>query len=876
MIARLRWRRGRIGRRIASVSTEDEAGRFARVKRLFVQATELAPHARAQWLARACGEDGELRREVEELLTHDAEADGFLEGTPLPPPRHAATELRLEIPGFHLLEPLAAGASGLVYRARQERPRREVALKVLRLDTLVPGQVARFQNEAEILARLAHPGIAQVFEAGVAGTAAGNLPWIAMELVDGRELARWRTEERPDARALAQLFTNLCEAVQHAHARGVVHRDLKPSNVLVTAAGLPKVLDFGIARVLADERATAERTRTGLVIGTLAYMAPEQARGEPGAVGPASDVYALGAMLFEALSGELPVALEAADVLEGVRLVCEVEPRRLRDLRPELSAELETILLKALEKDPLRRYASAGALGADLANWLADRPVLARRPTITYQARKFVRRNRALALATVVVIVALLAGLLLTLRSLRLTREERARTSRTVDELASRIFSFAPALALGEEQRAALEEVEATIAAQLELDPSNRALKRTRAQALYNLAALDLARGEAARAFERADLGRALREDLVAADPVDVESWEQLSQLCAKLGEALRDLGDRNGRDEWFARALAIDERLVREHPGEPEFVEDLGWSLVRMIESAIERGDNDEAFRLALRRLEQGEPLVDAEPDNWKYIYNLAHAETYIAGGLRERGRLGEARAHSENAVRLSRLLVELRPENRDFLVWRVHACQSAQDAAKADGDPVAASRFAQLALASAVTLAYADPLRPENLELMARTGMNAAELERLLGASETSQAALVHMRQVAEFARRVGNNTRAVEFLLASADLAEARLGLENAYELEQRGLAALVRYVLHPGLTEEHRVIVRAQLEGHLGSMAPEEAACRLFAFCEQLGEAGDRASLRYLAVHAEFPGRETLSLRVQALLEYYGAE
>lgn len=849
-----------------------EVKRYRLVKEVFTRAHALAAGEQGEFLARACGDDELLRREVEGLLAHAQAAGDFLAGkaeVPVP-----AVELKLAIPGFHLRELLAAGASGFVYRAEQERPRREVAIKVLRLDTLAAGQVARFQREAEILARLAHPGIAQVFEAGLAESAAGSLPWIAMEFVRGRELTRWIEEERPDARARVALFVALCEAVQHAHGRGIVHRDLKPSNVLVEADGRPKVLDFGIARTREDERTTSERTRTGLVMGTLAYMAPEQARGEPGAIGPASDVYALGVMLFEALTGELPLELEAVDVLEGVRVVCAAEPRRLRTLAPELPADLETILIKALEKDPLRRYAGAGALGADLANWLADRPVLARRPTITYQAKKFVRRNRALTVSAVVVITALVVALFLSLRSLRLTREERARTSGAVDALASRIFDFAPSLGLSEEQRTALEEVEVTIALQLELDPANRALKRTRAQALSELAALDLARGEAARAYQRADVGRALREELVASDPDDLESWTQLSRLYARLGEARRDLGDRSGRDEWFARALAIDERLVREHPEEPEFVEDLGWSLVRMIESAIERQDLDEAFSLAWRRLEQGQPLVAAEPDNWKYVYNLAHAETYVAGGLRERGRLAEARTHSEEAVRLSQRLVKLRPENRDFVAWQAYASHGAQDAAEADDDPVAASRFAQLALASAVTLAYADPLRPENLELMARMGTNVADVERLLGVRETSQAAVLLMRQVADIARRVGTDARAVDFLLASADLAEARLDPAEARELEQRGLAAFGRFALEPGLTPEHRGRVRGQLEVHFATKAPQEAAHLLLTFCEQLGAAGDLASLREFALRTNFPGRESLDNRSRALLARYG--
>jgi predicted Ser/Thr protein kinase len=854
------------------VEEELEIERYQRVKELFARARALPASEQGAFLAQACGADELLRAEVEELLAHAQSAGDFLTG-PAQPPAVPSAEVRLTIPGFRLFELLAAGASGFVYRAEQERPRREVAIKVLRLDTLAHGQVARFQREAEILARLAHPGIAQVLEAGLAESPAGALPWIAMEFVRGRELSAWVTAERPDARALVRLFVALCDAVQHAHGRGIVHRDLKPSNVLVEPGGRPRVLDFGIAHE--DERATAERTRTGLVMGTLAYMSPEQARGEPAAIGPASDVYALGAMLFEALTGALPIELEAADVLAGVRLVCESEPRRLRALVPGLSADLETILIKALEKDQLRRYASAGALGADLANWLADRPVLARRPTIAYQAKKFVLRNRALTAGAVVVITALATALAFSLRSLRVTRAERARTSAAVDALASRLFAFAPTLGLGEEQRTALEEVEATIAAQLELDPANRALKRSCARALNELAALDIARGESVRAFERANLGRALRAELVAADPGDVESWTQLSQLYARLGEARFALGDRSGRDEWFARALAVDERLVREHPGEPEFVEDLGWSLVRMIEGAIERGERDEAFALARRRLEQGKPLVAAEPDNWKYVYNLAHAETYVADGCRERGLLAEARAHSEEAVRLSQHLVELRPENRDFVAWRAYACRSAEVAAEADGDMEAASRFAQLALASAVTLAYSDPLRPENLEILLEMGTNAAEVERRLGVLEASRAALAHLRQVGELARRVGADARAVEFLSASADLAEARLATPEAAELERRGLATLVRYVLLPGRTPTQLGKVRGLLEAHFATKETEEAARQLLAFCEQLGEAGDLDALRELARLTFFPGREPLNARFEALVERYAA-
>jgi serine/threonine protein kinase len=381
-----------------------DADRYVRVKEIFGAARALPEAERAALLARECGADEALRVEVEDLLKHsEGLSEEFLQGlegvveTPGPE--------RLEVPGFRMIELLDAGGSGIVYRAEQLRTRREVAIKVLRLDTLAAGQVARFQREAEILARLSHPGIAQVFEAGVAETAAGSLPWIAMEFVRGRALSTFVAETHATPRAILEIFIALCGAVDHAHGRGVVHRDLKPSNVLVDADGRPKVLDFGIARPLEDDRASIEHTRTGLVMGTLAYMAPEQARGEREAIGVRADVYALGVMLFECLTGQLPLDLDAVDVLEGVRIVSEVEPIRLRS--PDRFSPRTSRRSSRRPREGSERYASAGALAGDLGNLLADRPVLARRPTVAYQVRKFVRRNRFLTASASVVVLAL-------------------------------------------------------------------------------------------------------------------------------------------------------------------------------------------------------------------------------------------------------------------------------------------------------------------------------------------------------------------------------------------------------------------------------------------------------------------------------------
>jgi WD40 repeat protein/predicted Ser/Thr protein kinase len=328
------------------------------------------------------------------------------------PARPAAGPPPARVGHYRVLRYIAEGGMGAVYEAEQDNPRRTVALKVLRPGHASPGLLKRFAHEAQILGRLHHPGIAQVYEAGLADD---GQPFFAMEFIRGLPLDEYAARHRLDLAARLALLARVSDAVQHAHEQGVIHRDLKPANILVEEAGQPKVLDFGVARATdADLLTEAGLTRTGQVLGTPNYMSPEQVAADSAAIDRRSDVYALGVILFELAAHQPPYQLEGRAVVEAARIILDHEPPRLGSINPELRGDVETIAAKALEKDPARRYQSAADLAADLRHWLAHEPIRARPPSALYHLRKFARRHKALVGGVVATGLALVLGLVLT------------------------------------------------------------------------------------------------------------------------------------------------------------------------------------------------------------------------------------------------------------------------------------------------------------------------------------------------------------------------------------------------------------------------------------------------------------------------------
>ena len=359
--------------------------------------------------------------------------------------------LPTRIGAFRILGLLGEGAMGRVYRALQDEPQREVALKVLKVAGASTQDLARFRREVELLAELEHPGIARIYAAGTADTDSGRLPWLAMECVRGHDLLTHARSAALDVPARLRLAIALCRVVEFAHGCGVIHRDLKPSNILVDGEGGLKVLDFGIARAMRrDSEAATEMTVVGQVLGTLSYMSWEQLHGRAGALDPRSDVFALGVIVYELLAGQLPwPALPEPTLLGVLDQRRRQPPTPLARVLPPARGDLATVVMKALAQEPGERYDSAAALAADLERYLGHQPISARPPAALHLAGLFVRRHRALSAAAAAVMLAVVGGAAVSLRfalsesQARQQAEQRASELQAVNAFTRRMFERA-------------------------------------------------------------------------------------------------------------------------------------------------------------------------------------------------------------------------------------------------------------------------------------------------------------------------------------------------------------------------------------------------------------------------------------------------
>ena len=329
------------------------------------------------------------------------------------PGKFVAQGTPTEIGRYKILGVIGAGGMGAVYEAMQEAPRRRVALKVIKTGAANDMALRRFHFEAQTLAKLSHPNIAQIYEAGVWDNDGIEVPFFAMEYVAGAmTLVDYANKRQLDLRDRLELFGKICSAVHHGHQKGVIHRDLKPDNILVDNKGEAKIIDFGVARATdADLAVTTMQTTMGQLIGTLQYMSPEQCDADPDRIDVRSDVYALGVILFQLLSGQLPYDLKRLAIHEAVRIIKEERPLTMSTVNLRLKGDIETVVVKSMEKDRERRYQSAAEFANDIVHFLNNEPIIARPLSISYQLRLFTKKYRRTCAAVILCAVSIVLGL---------------------------------------------------------------------------------------------------------------------------------------------------------------------------------------------------------------------------------------------------------------------------------------------------------------------------------------------------------------------------------------------------------------------------------------------------------------------------------
>jgi serine/threonine protein kinase/tetratricopeptide (TPR) repeat protein len=631
-----------------------------RVQDVFQTAAELPPAERAAVLERECAGDAELLHRVEALL----KAHG--DSTELPAPEQTRAYTPAIEPGqvfagrYKLREKLGEGGMGVVFVADQTEPvQRRVALKIIRAGLDTQRLLARFEQERQALALMDHPNIAKVLDAGIDQA---HRPYFAMELVKGLPLTKYCDDAKLSPRQRIELFVPVCQAVQHAHQKGIIHRDLKPSNILVglyDGHPVPKVIDFGVAKATGP-RLTAQSiyTEVGSLIGTLEYMSPEQAELNNLDIDTRSDVYALGVILYELLTGTVPFPrreLEKRGLAEMLRVIKEVEPHKPStklsgsDTLPSIAAnrhtepkklaalvrgELDWIVMKALEKDRGRRYETANGLALDVQRYLAGEPVLAAPASTSYRVRKFVRRNKRPVVAASLVLLALLAGVAGTTWGLiRADRERRiaqanaataaaaAAAEKQAKERAEANFTLAkesvekylgtvtddPELKNADFHKLRKKLLESAlpfyqkIAEQKSDDPE---VEAGRGRAYLRLALVRAALGEYDAAIEDYEAMRAIFTQLAADFPRVPDYRQELARSYHNLGLSLLNLQKRPEAEAAIRQALVIQEKLAADFPTVPEYRLELARSqnsLGVLLGQEGRRGEAEAAFRQAV-----------------------------------------------------------------------------------------------------------------------------------------------------------------------------------------------------------------------------------------------------------------------------------
>jgi serine/threonine protein kinase/Flp pilus assembly protein TadD len=690
---------------------------YDRAKEIFLEACDLDAEAQAAFVVRACAGDAALRSEVETLLIHYRTPTASIVRPEAPGPGAA---LPRSFGPYRVVREIGRGGMGVVYAAVRddEAFKRRVAIKVLKRGMDSEEVFRRFVLERQVLAALNHPGIARLYEGGLADE---GTPYFVMELVEGQAIHDYCDTHRLNTAERLRLFRKVCEAVHYAHQNLVIHRDLKPDNILVTKEGQPKLLDFGIARLLNPDLAfvAAEPTAPGLRVMTPEYASPEQARGIP--LTTASDIYSLGVILYELLTGHRPYRLKSRMQAEIERVICEVEPEkpstaisrveeadpqdaggagttaitpeqvsRVREGRPErlrrcLVGDIDNVVLMAMRKEPQRRYRSAEQLAEDIERHLAGLPVIARPDTVGYRMAKFVRRHRA-GVAAAAVIAFLLVGALIVVSAARASEArqrliavaERAEAVAQRDR-AERIFERSLELTdtMVSELNDRIAPLDGAVSARHVLATAavssleglvddigdNPDLKRQLAAAYDKMGDIlggvrNPSLGKVSEAMESYRRGLELRRELMAAHPGDREIRSAVAVSCMHIGDLLAQSGNVDGAMRQYQEALELAETLAQEDPA--GYASALDNRLIDMGAAMVKLGRLGEAERFYDRALQLQTRLAADDPGNPNQQRSLSVALIRSAGIAESFGDFDKALALNERAIAIRQALAD------------------------------------------------------------------------------------------------------------------------------------------------------------------------------------------------------------------------
>jgi eukaryotic-like serine/threonine-protein kinase len=821
------------------------AARWKQIETVFEQALDLAMDERGAFLQRACNGDEQLKREVESLLNSHAQAGSFIDDRSQFYPE-VDTSVPQLIGHYRIVRELGRGGMGAVYLAeRADEYKKQVAIKLIKRGMDTDSVLRHFRNERQILAGFDHPNIARLFDGG---TTDDGLPYFVMEYIEGLPIDEYCNKQALSIPDRLKLFREVCAAVSYAHRHLVVHRDIKRSNILVTSDGVPKLLDFGIAKILqGGEGAPTFATMTGQRLMTPEYASPEQVRGE--AVTTATDVYSLGVILYELLTGEFPYRFASQTPRDIEHVITATQPEKpstalAKGENPKseirnpkiLKGDLDNIVLMALRKESERRYQSVEQFSEDIRRHLEARPVFARKDTAGYRAGKFVRRNKLALAATVLIFLSLFGGIIA-------TRQQKALAERRFNDVRklahSVLFDYhdaiksLPGATKVREQlvKDALSYLD-SLAREAHGDPS---LQRELAAGYKRVGDVRGGQGNAnlgdtAGAADSFSKALRIREALVALQPTDAQARRDLADAHNDLGRCLLYTEPKSSVEHLKkARALFFD--LTREHPTSENDLDHLTITSVSLADALTHIGDLGGALEQYRAAASNAEKLVEKKPHDNSFLLSQIIAERALSRALwRQQDEGAEAKTANDKAVRLIQVVIAADPTNTNYQNGLYHLyCDGGQ--IRAETDPAAALEYFRRAADVVEKLFQADPANLQAELGIADVYMFSAQA---LSHQGDFDAALSYYSRSADhfehvFAAAPSNTGAALKAVTGRAGAAamRARAGGSDVALAECKRLAAHVREIPEDPKNVAFRLF-RAEAYEYLGNAYRDIAA------------------------------------------------